>query len=336
MAVGRKNYLFAGSEPGTENLLRSTPRLDPFALDLFNPVYGQPKPPFTRRYSASENVGNTAVYAQDQIALSPEWKLLLGNRTDFYNQTFRDKVGGNAQSRTAPASRRAPGSSTSHSPSSRSTATGCLLPSEHRLRQRDEAFAPETGFGYEVGAKLDLFTGLSVTAAASTSRRRTSSPPIPRFLLPDRGRCRSQPGLRSELRRAGDARVPSDRRLRFHRRGGDARRGPAGRLATPQHPAPLGSLLGVYEVQGGDWKGFGIGGGVRAVGSRLVDSGNERFRLPGYVLADALVYYRYENLRFGLNVDNIFDATYYERSYNSFWVGVGEPRRVTVSMTARF
>jgi iron complex outermembrane receptor protein len=54
------------------------------------------------------------------------------------------------------------------------------------------------------------------------------------------------------------------------------------------------------------------------------------------VLADALVYYRYENLRFGLNVDNIFDATYYERSYNSFWVGVGEPRRVTVSMTARF
>jgi iron complex outermembrane recepter protein len=54
------------------------------------------------------------------------------------------------------------------------------------------------------------------------------------------------------------------------------------------------------------------------------------------VLTDALVYYRYENLRFGLNVDNIFDETYYERSYNAFWVGVGEPRRVTVNMTARF
>ncbi|WP_348532360.1 hypothetical protein [Methylorubrum aminovorans] len=40
------------------------------------------------------------------------------------------------------------------------------------------------------------------------------------------------------------------------------------------------------------------------------------------MLADALVYYRYENLRFGLNVDNIFDETYYERSYNAFWVGV--------------
>ncbi len=54
------------------------------------------------------------------------------------------------------------------------------------------------------------------------------------------------------------------------------------------------------------------------------------------MLTDALAYYRYENLRFGLNVDNIFDETYYERSYNAFWVGVGEPRRVTASMTARF
>lgn len=43
-----------------------------------------------------------------------------------------------------------------------------------------------------------------------------------------------------------------------------------------------------------------------------------------------------ERVRFGLNVDNIFEATYYENSYNAFWVGVGEPRRVTVSMTARF
>jgi iron complex outermembrane receptor protein len=104
-------------------------------------------------------------------------------------------------------------------------------------------------------------------------------------------------------------------------------------LNIPRHS---GSLLGIYEVQTGDWKGFGIGGGFRAVGSRLGDSGVESFRLPGYVLRDALAYYSYENLRFGLNVDNIFDETYYERSYNTFWVGVGEPRRVTVSMTARF
>ncbi len=103
---------------------------------------------------------------------------------------------------------------------------------------------------------------------------------------------------------------------------------PAGRLAVLNIPRHSGSLLGVYEVQAGDWKGFGFGGGGPR--RRLAPWGQRQRAVPapGYVLTDALAYYRYENLRFGLNVDNIFDETYYERSYNAFWVGVGEPRRV--------
>lgn len=322
----------------TENLLRSTPRIDPFAIDLFNPVYGQPKPPFTRRYSASENVGNTAVYAQDQIALSPEWKLLLGNRTDFYNQTFRDKVGDERteQDRTG----FSPRAGLVYQPLSFLSFYGNVAASFRPNTGFDIAtrpFAPETGFGYEAGVKLDLFTGLSVTGAAFHIEKENVLTTDPRdfFFQIAAGAVRSQGfdlsfvgQVTPEFRVIGgyafiDAAVTRDEVLRVG----------SPLLNIPRHS---GSLLGVYEVQAGDWKGFGFGGGVRAVGSRLGDSGNERFRLPGYVLTDALAYYRYENLRFGLNVDNIFDETYYERSYNAFWVGVGEPRRVTVSMTARF
>lgn len=322
----------------TENLERSTPRLDPFALDLFNPVYGQPKPPFTRRNSASENVGNTAAYLQDQIALSPEWKLLLGNRTDFYNQTFRDKVGGERteQDRTG----FSPRAGLVYQPLSFLSLYGNVAASFRPNTGFDSAtrpFAPETGFAYEVGAKLDLFTSLSVTGAAFHIEKENVLTTDPRdfFFQIAAGAVRSQGfdlsvvgQVTPEFRVIGgyafiDAQVTRDEVLRVG----------SPLLNIPRHS---GSLLGVYEVQAGDWKGFGIGGGFRAVGSRLGDSGNERFRLRGYVLTNALAYYRYENLRFGINVDNIFDETYYERSYNSFWVGVGEPRRVTVSMTARF
>jgi len=322
----------------TENLQRSTPRLDPFAIDLFNPIYGQAKPPFTRRYSASENVGNTAVYLQDQIALSPEWKLLLGNRTDFYNQTFRDKVANERteQDRTG----FSPRAGLVYQPLSFLALYGNVAASFRPNTGFDSAtrpFAPETGFAYEVGAKLDLFDGLSVTGAAFHIEKENvlTTDPADFFFQIAAGAVRSQGfdvslvgQVTPEFRVIGgyafiDAAVTRDEVLR-----------PGSPLLNiPRHS---GSLLGIYEVQAGDWKGFGIGGGFRAVGSRLGDSGVESFRLPDYILTDALAYYRYENLRFGLNVDNIFDETYYERSYNTFWVGVGEPRRVTVSMTARF
>ena len=41
-------------------------------------------------------------------------------------------------------------------------------------------------------------------------------------------------------------------------------------------------------------------------------------------------------VRFGLNVENIFDATYYESSNNAFRVYPGAPRRFTGTLSVRF
>ncbi len=138
----------------------------PFAIDLFNPVYGQPKPPFTRRYSASENVGNTAVYAQDQIALSPEWKLLLATGPTSTTRRSATRSATSAPSRTGSASRPR---GLVYQPLSFLSFYGNVAASFRPNTGFDIAtrpFAPETGFGYEAGVKLDLFTGLSVTGAA--------------------------------------------------------------------------------------------------------------------------------------------------------------------------
>jgi iron complex outermembrane receptor protein len=35
----------------------------------------------------------------------------------------------------------------------------------------------------------------------------------------------------------------------------------------------------------------------------------------------------------GLNLNNLFDEKYFERSYSNYWVNPGEPRNFTVSLT---
>ncbi|GJD76759.1 Metal-pseudopaline receptor CntO [Methylobacterium goesingense] len=75
---------------------------------------------------------------------------------------------------------------------------------------------------------------------------------------------------------------------------------------------------------------------MRGVGERAGDAAGSGFVLPAYIAVDALAYYRYENLRFGLNIENIFDATYYESSNNAFRVYPGAPRRFTGTISVRF
>ena len=73
----------------------------------------------------------------------------------------------------------------------------------------------------------------------------------------------------------------------------------------------------------------------RLFGERAADAVNS-FSLPAYIAVDALAYYRYENFRFGLNIENVFDTEYYESSLNRFRVYPGAPRRFTGTMTVRF
>ncbi|MEF3365013.1 TonB-dependent siderophore receptor [Methylocystis sp. 9N] len=74
----------------------------------------------------------------------------------------------------------------------------------------------------------------------------------------------------------------------------------------------FGSIWGDYTIQDGDFRGFGLGGGLRAVGPTYADAANT-VQNKGYTLIDATLHYepktipRLDGFRLQLNVNNLLD-----------------------------
>ncbi|SFG80772.1 TonB-dependent siderophore receptor [Methylobacterium gossipiicola] len=331
------------STDGRYQQIRSSLQRNPYTLNIYAPVYGRALPPYAFQTNGFERVTNTALYAQDQIALSSEWKALLGTRFDFFEQSFRERTTAVRSDQTYFAA--TPRAGLVYQPlpelsfyTNVGTSFRPNIGPDAAASSAGRPFAPETGLGYEVGTKLDLFGGLlSLTGAAFRVERQNVLTPDPNntALSIAAGAVRSQ-GF--EFTAAGqlspdvkilagyvfaDAVVTKDNVL------------PVGAplINVPRHS---GSLLAIHEAQEGPWKGFGLGGGVRAVGERAGDANGGAFQLPGYIAIDALAYYRWDNVRFGLNIENVFDTTYYASSLNTLRVYPGSPRRFTGTVSVRF
>lgn len=76
-------------------------------------------------------------------------------------------------------------------------------------------------------------------------------------------------------------------------------------------PYTTASLWTTYELQSGDLEGLGFGLGVFYTGERQGDS-SDTFRIPEYWRTDAALFYRRDNWRVSLNVQNLFDIDYIE------------------------
>jgi len=81
----------------TEILRSSGAASDLYTIDIYNPVYGTANPALVNRTSSTdENQRVTAVFAQDQISLSQQWKWLVGTRFDHFEQSLLDRINGNS------------------------------------------------------------------------------------------------------------------------------------------------------------------------------------------------------------------------------------------------
>ncbi|TIM60572.1 MAG: TonB-dependent receptor, partial [Mesorhizobium sp.] len=56
-------------------------------------------------------------------------------------------------------------------------------------------------------------------------------------------------------------------------------------------------------------EGFGLGAGIRYVGSTFGDDANT-FKVPAVTLVDAALHYEWRNAELNLNVSNLFDKRY--------------------------
>ncbi|WP_349969504.1 TonB-dependent siderophore receptor [Pseudomonas caspiana] len=309
----------------------------PYAIDIYQPVYGQPKPNGVRSGTDFfEHVESQALNLQDQIVFTDKLRGMIGARfehfeqsTDDYTRSVTNKQQHDALTyRTGLLYQLTPhvglfaNASTSFKPNNGFDAAG-------------KSFKPEEGVGYEAGIKTELFDDrLSATLAAFRIEKENVLALDPgtdsnRAV----GKARSQgvdmqfAGQVTDAVRVigafayidaevtkGDTTIPTGSRI----------------LGVAKHS---GSLLGVYEFQNGLLKGSDLGAAFTYVGDRSGEAGTS-FELPAYHTVDLLAHYKAtENVTVGLNLNNLFDEKYFERSYSNYWVAPGEPRNLTVSLT---
>ena len=309
-----------------------------YPIDLYNPVYGQPKPNGARSGTDFfEQTKSHALNLQDQIVFTERLRGMVGARLEHFEQSTDDFTRNHAKSRqTHDALTQRAGllyqltpeigvfanASTSFKPNSGLDATG-------------NTFKPEEGVGYEVGIKSELFDDRLSTTLAAFHIEKENVLALDPATNTNRamGKARSQGvdlQLTGQLTDAvrvigafayidaevtkGDKTIPTGSRIL-----GVAKRS--------------GSLLGVYEFQDGTLRGSDLGAAFTYVGDRSGEAGGS-FELPAYHTVDLLAHYKAtENVTVGLNLNNLFDEKYYERSYSNYWVNPGEPRNFTVSLT---
>ncbi|NJK28690.1 MAG: TonB-dependent siderophore receptor [Acaryochloris sp. SU_5_25] len=283
-------------------------------IDIFNPVY-TPIDFDTFRDSSEASQNTIGLYAQNLISIGEQFTILLGGRFDIASGSYEDSSGtAFEQEDTAFSPRVGVVYKPIQPVSLYASWSRSFLPSSVSSRNLDGTpFEPTKGEQFEVGVKTEFLEGrLAATLAAYQITKTnviTTDPNIPGFSIQvgeQRNRGlefdlvgRVAPGLNLIATYAYiDAKITENN-------DGNVGNRPAN---VPEHTA---SLWATYEIQKGTLKGLGFGGGFVVVGSRQGDLENT-FTLPGYVRADAAIYYRRDNWRVGLNFKNLSNVYYFE------------------------
>ncbi|MGN8142430.1 TonB-dependent siderophore receptor [Pseudomonas sp. 22105] len=309
----------------------------PYAIDIYNPVYGQPKPNGARSGTDFfEHVESHALNLQDQIVFSEKLRGMIGARFEHFEQTIDDHSRNTTSRQTHDALTQRAGLLYQLTPDTGlfANASTSFKPN-NGLDAAGKSFDPEEGVGYEIGIKNELFDerlsstlaffhidkenvlaldpGTDTSRAMGKARSRGFDLQVTGQVTDAVRVIGAFAWIDAEVTK-GDAAIPAGSRIL-----GVAKRS--------------GSVLGVYEFQDGRLRGSDIGAAFTYVGDRSGESGSD-FELPAYHTVDLLAHYKAsDTVTLGLNLNNLFDEKYYERSYSSYWVNPGEPRNFTVSLT---
>lgn len=322
---------------------RSAAGAGAYPIDIFDPVYGQPRPALTRKPTDDqENLKTLGVFVQDQVALTERLKVLAGARFERFEHEYESFVPQNP-----PGSRNWDTSHNAVTPrlgvTYDLTDTVAVYANTARsfkpntgARREGGGFKPEEGKSYEMGIKWEaLDRQLSVDAAVyQIEKRNVLTPdPLDTTFNVAAGEVRSRGfdlnvagNLTPEWRVIGgyayvdaevtkDISIPSGTRL----------------LNVPKNSF---SLLNVYEFQDGGLKGLGLGLGTRYVDERAGNTAASTFTMDSYTVVDLLGYYKVnERIRLNLDLKNLFDADYEEGAFGGVYAYPGAPRTVQAGIS---
>ena len=322
------------------------------AIDIFNPVYGQLPTPNTTLTNSLEVQKAYGVYFQDQIDLGERLKVRFGGRFDHFEQNITNRSG--ASPTPATRKRFSPtagllykltdtvslygGYGTGFRPNSGTSAP----PPGQSI---GSPFEPELSKSYEAGIRFNS-RGNAITASLAAFAMKknnvlTADPVNAGFSITG-GTARSK-GIEADL----TARLPHDVQILATYAYTDAHWSSSsldpnfGALIRPGDPLinipkHSGNLLVTKGIDLGSSGKLTFGGGVNYISRRLGETATTFF-LPGYTLARAFASYEpTDHLRIGIDVTNLFNATYYASSYSRFWIQLGAPRAITGRITYKF
>lgn len=349
---GMAHELLAGVEgyrlDFDQRMLRAMPTASaPYSVDVFAPVYGQPRPVPLPSSETEEDQQGRALVVQDAVTLGERWRLVMGARLDGYKQSLRNIRTGTLTHQSQ------------HEVSPRAGVTYLAGPGWSLFVNAGRSFrpntgadvaglalAPEAGRSAEVGAKWENAsrTAGATIALYDIAKRNavTADPANPGFSIAagevsSRGMDADFSGQLSRAWRANasvsyiDASVKKDNTLET-----------GGRLLNI--PRLNAGVLLLFEGMAAERR-YGIGAGVTYTGKRLGEArtqqqaklGREAFELPGYTVARLVAHLQLSpRTRLSLDIDNLFDRTYYTSAFQSTWVHPGSARGLVLGLQSKF
>lgn len=308
-------------------------------IDVLNPVYA-PVAPIQARSTVRRNTfDQLGLYAQDQIKFD-QLTILLGIRYDLLQQNLNNKLPGSADfyKETGKFSGRVGAIyntdwgigpyvsySTSFNPLIINTSASVLA-------------RPETGEQYEVGIK---YAAPSVPIAASVALFDLTRANVP---VPDPSLVFFQVQSGEQNSRGIEAEVTAtlaegfsligaytayDLRITKNTIAANIGRAPAG------IPEVFASLWATYTIPKGEYRGLGIGAGLRYVGSSFANADNT-LTTPEIFVGDLSVHYDTGSWRAALNFTNFTDEKYVSSCTSINACYYAERRRTTVSLAYRW
>jgi iron complex outermembrane receptor protein len=314
------------------------------AINIFNPAYGSyplPTPtPLTNRVETQQSVG---AFIQDQINLTEQVQVRVGARHDDYQQTLNNRA--NGQVTVQKESRISPQLGLvfqANKTLSLYSAYGENFRPLSGVDARGNGFKPNQSTSVEAGVKFLMGTITGTVAVFQVKQKNILVVDDPSALtLAAIGKARSK-GLEIDLQGeigaglslwASYAYVDAKTANTFN----DANFGipvPAGTqlLNVPKQSLSL-QLVKTASLAG---RHLELGCGL-VHASRRAGEFTTNFKLPGYTVGRVFAAFevtKATSLR--LDIDNVFDQTYYTNSFSALWVQPGTPRSARVSATFKF
>jgi iron complex outermembrane receptor protein len=308
-------------------------------LDIFNPIYGTPVATPDLRFDDQETADQMGLYAQDQIKLWDGLTVVAGIRKDWATDRLKDKIGG--------------GPPTEQKDDAVTYRVGAVYEMPFGLApyvsyaesftpvsgfdEDGNLFQPETGEQYEAGIKYQPagFESFITFAAFDLTRANvlTTDPSNIDFQI-QTGEIRTK-GIEIEGVGTLNKEISFIATYTYNdaevTKSNDADLGKRP-TTVPEHMA---SFWGDYAFKSRPLDGLSFGAGVRYIGNLPGDMANT-FYVPAYTLADGAIRYKYENVLFSLNANNVFDKEFVSVCYSDQSCYYGNRRSLIGSVTYKW